>query len=127
MGRVVGYWVTTGIIAALMVFGGIMDIRLPPEMLEGARHLGYPTYFFGGLGVAKLLGVVSLVQPRLRTLQEWAYAGFTFDLIGATVTHVSVGDSAAHFMTPVVFLVVLAASYVLRKPAVSVAAQPAIA
>jgi hypothetical protein len=48
------------------------------------------------------------------TLREWAYAGFTIDLIGATASHLFAGDSLAMAAVPAVFLVPLAVSYTLR-------------
>jgi hypothetical protein len=76
--------------------------------------LGYPPYFFKLLGVAKLLGVVGLLAPRQHTLREWAYAGFAFDLIAAMVSHLATGG-AAHVGQPLLVLVLLAASYLLRR------------
>jgi hypothetical protein len=32
------------------------------------------------------------VSDRSRTLKEWAYAGYVFDLLGATASHLIVGD-----------------------------------
>ena len=49
--------------------------------------LGYPAYFLVILGVWKLLGVVAIAAPGLPRLKEWAYAGFSFDLSGAFVSH----------------------------------------
>lgn len=48
------------------------------------------------------------------TLREWAYAGFTIDLIGATASHVCAGDPVGASMVPALFLIPLAVSYVLR-------------
>ncbi len=47
------------------------------------QDLGYPLYVMTLLGIFKLLGVVTLLLPGLKRPTEWAYAGFTFDLIGA--------------------------------------------
>jgi hypothetical protein len=58
-----------------------------------------------------------LVRPavgRAATLREWAYAGFTIDLIGATASHVFSGDPVAVAATPAIFLLLLAASYALK-------------
>jgi hypothetical protein len=40
--------------------------------------------------VAKLLGVIAILVQRFPRLQEWAYAGLFFDLIGATYSVVAV-------------------------------------
>ena len=46
---------------------------------EAMANLGDPMYLMTILGVAKILGVIALLAPRLPLLKEWAYAGFTFD------------------------------------------------
>lgn len=105
------YWVVTILAAALMTLSAIPDILLSAEAVEIFRHLGYPTYLLPFLGVAKLLGVIAVLQPWFGRLKEWAYAGLTFDLIGAFYSHLSVGDSAAFWIFPVVGLILVSASY----------------
>ena len=77
------YWIFTAPFAALMVFSSIPDILLNPEAVTFMNHLGYPNYFIPFIGVAKLLGVVAILIPGFPKIKEWAYAGLTFDLIGA--------------------------------------------
>jgi hypothetical protein len=88
-----------------------MELMQHPEMIKGFQHLGYPSYLLTILGVAKLLGVAALVYPRWRTLTEWAYAGFSFDLLGASASHAFSGDPLANILSPLVFLGLLSASY----------------
>lgn len=76
--------------------------------------LGYPLYFLKLLGSAKILGSVALVGPRVGVLREWAYAGFVFDLVAAVASHVATKD-AAHIPLPLVVLVLVLASYALRR------------
>ncbi|MEO6758857.1 MAG: DoxX family protein [Saprospiraceae bacterium] len=81
---------------------------------EGIRHLGYPDYFRVMLTVYKVLGGLALILPMVpRRIKEWAYAGFGFDLISATVSHGTVdgwGNGQSYF--PLVVLGVLIISYV---------------
>jgi RNA polymerase sigma-70 factor (ECF subfamily) len=51
------------------------------------------------------------LAPVPRTLREWAYAGLTFDLMGAAFSHGSVGDPLGNVVTPLVALAVLHLSY----------------
>ena len=55
-------------------------------------RLGYPTYLLHILGLAKVLGAVAIVSKRSKTLEEWAYAGYTFNLLGAIASHLFVSD-----------------------------------
>jgi hypothetical protein len=65
------------------------------------------------LGIAKLAGAIVLLLPRLPTLKEWAYAGFTFMWIAASVAHYLAGDGAL-FLVPIALIGALAVSYVTR-------------
>jgi uncharacterized membrane protein YphA (DoxX/SURF4 family) len=105
------HWVFTGIIVGMMLPSAIGLLAQWPQNLEGMLHLGYPPYFLTLLGTAKALGCAALIYPRFRTLTEWAYAGFTFDLLGASYSHYSSGDGIAKTVMPFVVLVFLAGSY----------------
>ena len=54
-----------------------------------------------------------LLLPRLPALKEWAYAGFTFMWIAATVAHYLAADGKS--LLPVALLGMLAVSYVTRS------------
>ena len=116
MNKNLGYWVPTGLFCALFVFGGISHLfRLEPQ-LEGMQTLGYPLYTMTILGVAKLLGVAALLMPGQPLLKEWAYAGFTFDLLGASASHAFNGDPVTEILIPLAVLGLGAASYLMRPP-----------
>jgi hypothetical protein len=57
------------------------------------------------------------VQRRFPTVREWAYAGVTFNLVGACVARAAAGDSLALILSPLIFLSVLFVSYLLGKKA----------
>jgi hypothetical protein len=64
------------------------------------------------LAVAKILGVIAILVPGFPRLKEWAYAGFTFDMLGATYSmYVSYGD-VSKWAPMFVFLALLACSYI---------------
>jgi hypothetical protein len=109
------YWISTGIIIAVMLFSVInftfID-RFP--FPEGAfKHLQLPGYFKIELTIAKILGLLVLVLPNVPVrIKEFAYFGFAITLISATIAHSSTGDPFFPFIIdPVLFLVVLAVSY----------------
>jgi len=113
MARKVIYWVTTGLLAAMSAFAAVSYLTGNSQAVEGFTHVGYPQQLRILLGIAKLLGAITLVAPRLPKLKEWAYAGFTFAWIAAFVAHYLAKDGPKAF-TPVVLLVFLAISYVTR-------------
>ena len=112
--RLIGYWLATGLFCLAMAAGGTMNLlRVEPQQVA-MEKLGYPGYLMTILGVAKLLGVIALLLPGLPLLKEWAYAGFTFDLLGASASHAFVGDSVMETLLPLIILGIAAVSYFLR-------------
>jgi uncharacterized membrane protein YphA (DoxX/SURF4 family) len=112
--RPIAYWVATALTAFVFLSGGVADIARPEPVMEGMTHLGYPAYFATILGVWKVLGGLAVLAPGWRLLKEWAYAGMLFDLTGAAASHAAVGDPAAKVATPLIILVIVAASWALR-------------
>ena len=109
------YWPTTGLIAALSLFAAFVYLSGSPQAVQGFRHVGYPQQLRVILGIAKLLGAVTLVLPGVTKIKEWAYAGFTFAWIAAIVAHYLANDGPRAFL-PLFLLVLLAISYVTRPP-----------
>ena len=108
------YWIVTGLFCAAFSFGGASHLLRTEAMAAGVASLGYPPYLMTILGTAKLLGVAALLAPGRPLLKEWAYAGFTFNLLGATVSHLFAGDPFSETVRPAALLLVGAASYFLR-------------
>jgi hypothetical protein len=106
------YWVFTILMIVLMLFSAIGSFMNNPQGAEFARHLGYPMYIFKFLAVAKILGVIAILVPGNPRLKEWAYAGFTFDLIGAVYSGLSVGDPITAWIPVFVGLVFIFGSYI---------------
>lgn len=113
MARKIIYWVSTGLVGALAVFAAFTYLSGSPQAIQGFAHVGYPQQLRIILGIAKLLGAITLVAPALPKLKEWAYAGFTFTWISAFVAHYLAKDGPTAFM-PLVLLVFLVVSYVTR-------------
>ena len=111
----IAYWIFTILAAALMTLSAIPDILYAPEAVAIFGNLGYPSYLLPFLGVAKLLGAVAILQPWFRHLKEWAYAGITFDLIGAFYSHLSVGDPVSLWIFSVIGLFLTLTSYILLR------------
>ena len=122
--RNIGYWITTALVATVLVAGGLSDLMGAPPVVETMAHLGYPSYVASILGVWKLLGAIAILAPGAGRVKEWAYAGIAFDLTGAIVSHASVGDTVAQYAAPIVLLALAATSWALR-PASRRLASPA--
>lgn len=85
-------------------------------LLEVPEHLGYPFYLATLLGTWKLLAVVALIfgsgWPRLK---EWAFAGLFFNLTGAVVSHLALGDPLAQSAPAAVMLLVTGVTYAVHR------------
>jgi len=106
------FWVTTSII---FLMEGLLPALTSQTQLakEGIRHLGYPAYFGDMLVFFKVAGALVLIIPKApRRMKEWAYAGFAFDFIAAAVSHAAIDGIDFQTFFPLIFLVLLALSYV---------------
>jgi hypothetical protein len=111
--RTIAYWGATGLVTIIPLFAAFAYLTASPQAVENFRHVGYPQQLRVLLGVAKLAGAIVLLLPQLPRLKEWAYAGFTFMWVAATVAHYLAGDKPL-FLLPVALIGALAVSYVTR-------------
>jgi len=107
------FWVATIIIVlweGLMPLGTVL---FAPEYVNaGTKPLGYPDYFAYALIICKILGVIAISIPKMPAkVQEWAYAGLTFNLIFAFISHACVDKNIGYMIMPLVVLGILAISY----------------
>jgi hypothetical protein len=93
---------------------GVLDLMRAPAVMGILEHLGYPGYLALILGTGKLLAMLAIFHPRTKLLREWAYAGLTFDLVGAFLSHSAAHDAIAVRAAPLTVLILMVASYVLR-------------
>ena len=93
------YWIFTIIFAGLMIFSSYGSIIGDPKAKELIHdQLGYTEYFITFTGYMKILGSIVILIPGLRTIKEWAYAGFFFIMTGAMFSHIAVGSSISEFI-----------------------------
>ena len=109
------YWIFTGIFCVGMLFSGFSQLMQVESSKEVMVHLGYPMYLNIILGIAKVLGVIALLQWKFKTIKEWAYAGFTIDFIGAGASMYFSGDGIMGVLSILPFLIVMFLSYWLWK------------
>ena len=111
--KTIAFWGATVLVATEALYGAFTYLTTAPIAVERFEHVGYPQQLRVLLGIAKLAGAIVLILPRRPTLKEWAYAGFTFTWIAATVAHYLAGDGALSLM-PVALMGLLAVSYFTR-------------
>ena len=105
------FWVTTGLI---FIMEGLLPALTSQTELakQGIQHLGYPLYFGNALVVFKVLGALVLIIPQVsKHIKEWAYAGFAFDFIFASISHFAIDGIDFQSFFPLIFFGILIASY----------------
>jgi hypothetical protein len=105
------YWTLTAPFVVTMLIAAVMLLAGVAANVEGITALGYPAYICIILGVCKLLGGIGILQNRFHTVKEWAYAGYTFNLLGASASHAFSGDTFGKIITPLIILALVLASY----------------
>ncbi|MBS1635890.1 MAG: DoxX family protein [Bacteroidetes bacterium] len=107
------YWICTGLLIPAIGVGSVMGIVPNEDSLKVFASLGYPAYIIPFLSVAKLLGLIVIFMPKYPRLKEWAYAGITFDVIGAGYSILAIGSPLTHVIFPALALLLLFGSYFL--------------
>lgn len=110
------YWISTILICFVMAGSGVAGLMASPESIKMMHdQMGYPVYFLTFISVAKILGAIAILVPGLPKLKEWAYAGFTFDLIGATYSFLALGAKPTEQAPMLIFFALLAVSYIYHR------------
>ena len=108
------FWIATIII---VLWEGVMPLGTvlfaPQYATVGTKALFYPDYFAYSLIVCKVLGVIAIALPSIPgKVKEWAYAGLTFSLLFASISHACVDKNIGYILMPLAFLAILAVSYI---------------
>ncbi len=111
------FWIAT---IFIFLFEAIMPLSTlifaPDQFNVGTKPLGYPDYFAVSLMICKVLGATALMIPSLHPkIKEWAYAGLTFNLIFATLSHIIVDGNIGYILMPIIIGAILAVSYIYNE------------
>src|SRR3989338_3551310 len=109
------YWAFTILFCLGMLFSGVSELMQTPQSVEVLKHLGYPAYLNIILGIAKVLGVLAILQWKFKTIKEWAYAGFAIDFLGASASLYFAGDGILVALSTLPFFAVMFTSYFFWK------------
>ena len=82
------YWILTTLFSIFFIFDGMAGIFQVDQAVNIVNnHLWYPVYTLFIFGIAKILGSLAIFQNSWKILKEWAFAGFTINFIGASLSH----------------------------------------
>jgi uncharacterized membrane protein YphA (DoxX/SURF4 family) len=106
------YWIFTVLLIVLMLSSAFSSFTYSKQGIDMMTHIGYPYNVLILLSIAKILGVIAILVPGFPRLKEWAYAGFTFDLIGAVYAGLAAGDPLGQWAPVILGLVFVFGSYI---------------
>jgi len=109
------YWTSTVLFACLFTTTGTLYLLHSPIFVKRATDLYYPEYILNIIGLAKILGCITLVLPRFPRLKEWAYAGFAFDFIGAIWSHFYVQGLGEYVLILVPFSILMTSYFSFHR------------
>lgn len=113
------YWMFTVPFCLMFLGSGLAFLAGVPRVVQMITELGYPAYVLKIIGAAKLLGVAAVVTGLSPRLKEWAYAGFTINMVGALASHALHGDALGHTLSPLIPLALVICSYAYWKKEVA--------
>lgn len=106
------YYVGTGLLTFIMAFS-VFNYFFNTDMIKGFfTNLGYPTYLVYPLAIAKILGLIAIWTNLSKSLKEWAYAGFFFNILLAFVAHALVDGG---YLFSIIAMIGLIVSYISWK------------
>jgi hypothetical protein len=108
------YWVTTGLLTVIVVMYVGNSIFNHEMFRQRFASLGYPTYVIYPLTIAKVLGLIAIWSNKIKTLNEWTYAGFFFDFVLAMFAEMYAVDGE-YFSSPVALTSLLISYMCWRK------------
>ena len=107
------YWIATGLFTLLFVASIILTFGdLETSYFQYAR-LGFANWVVFFNGTAKFLGLIAILYNQSRTLKEFAFAGFLFDIILAMTTHIIRQDT--YLLVAIFGLVVWIFAFVMHR------------
>ena len=119
------YWIFTGLLCAGLLLSSLPDLLGVQQARDVFTHLGYPWSLALFLSVAKILGLIAILIPGFPRIKEWAYAGITFDFVGATFSQITIGAPTAQWIFMIIWFIPLIGSYIYYHKKLDTTAQVA--
>src|SRR5215213_4158768 len=111
-------WIVQGLLAAVFLFAGGMNLITPVAVL--AAMSPFPAEFIRFISVCEVLGAVGLILPYalriLPGLTALAAAGLVVIMVGATVSTLAIGGGLLALPTLLLGLLAAVVAYGRRQP-----------
>ncbi len=83
------YWIATVLFGLLFIGSAILGVVDPQTSYEEYRRLEFPAWILYPLSLLKVLGIVAIVWNGSKTLKNFAFAGYLYDLLLAVGGHIA--------------------------------------
>lgn len=93
-GKLYFYWILLMGLCFFFSLSGYWEFTKNDITYPKTIRMGYPPYFIISLGIAKIMGAMVLLLPGQHRLKEWVFAGFTFDVVFAFISGISINSKA---------------------------------
>ena len=111
-------WILQVLLAAAFFAHGVLFLFPPANLVEAMNEVISPAFRLF-LGVAEILAAIGLTLPGITRIEpwlvSWAAAGLMIVMIGATVLHVSRGETSSAITTAILFGLVTFVAYMRWK------------
>jgi hypothetical protein len=111
------YWIGLGLTSLWFGASGFFEITRNPLVWDKTIALGYPAYFIITLGIAKLLGVFTLLMPHEKQfiwLKEWVFAALFFDIAFALISGLVIFGTY-EFIAPFIAFSIVLTTYIMFR------------
>jgi len=86
------YWISTSLMCLIFLFSAFLYVFGHDIAAGFYKVIGFPIWILYPSALLKVLGVIAVLSKKSNLLKEWAYSGFFFDVLFATMAHLAVGD-----------------------------------
>ena len=116
------YTILKVVFSLFMLFSAIGELTLNETVVHSMGLIQMPVYLLYLLGVLKISGIIALWFSPYQWIKQWAYAGFTFDFIGAIFGFIATGNLVMPdiVMAPVGLMLCLSTYYLWRSNSIKI-------
>jgi uncharacterized membrane protein YphA (DoxX/SURF4 family) len=111
-------WILQVLLAAAFFAHGVLFL-FPPANLVEVMNAVIPPAFRLFLGIAEILAAIGLTLPGITRIEpwlvSWAAAGLMVVMVGATVLHITRGETSSAVTTAILFVLVTFVAYMRWK------------
>ena len=87
------YWVAIGLFSALFIYSALLTVIDAKGSYAEFQRLSFPAWLTYPTAIAKLLGVFAILTSKSRSLKDFAFAGFLYDLLLALGAHLAAQEN----------------------------------